>query len=85
MLLRRYEKTRLRETPKLSSPGSSDASLRSIQENQSLKSILVTRELSRSSMRMERVEAGVVARPEECYGNGRERERGWSCTEVRGG
>ena len=54
ILLRRYEKTRLRETPKLS-PGSSgsDVSLRSVQENHSLKSILVTKELSRSSMRME--------------------------------
>ncbi|KAI4652678.1 uncharacterized protein J4E79_008985 [Alternaria viburni] len=50
ILLRRYEKTRLRETPKLSpgSPGSSDISLRSVQENHSLKSILVTKELSRS-------------------------------------
>lgn len=85
ILLRRYEKTRLRETPKLS-PGSSDVSLRSVQENHSLKSILVTKELSRSSMRMERVDSGSeVRRPEECYGHGRERERGWSCTEVRGG
>jgi hypothetical protein len=82
ILLRRYEKTRLRETPK--SPGSSNISLRSIQEDHSLRSILVTKELSRSSMRMERVDSG-VRRPEEVHGNGRERERGWSCTEVRGG
>jgi hypothetical protein len=87
ILLRRYEKTRLRETPKLG-PGSCDVSLRSIQENHSLKSILVTKELSRSSMRVERVDSGAgVRRPEDCYGggNGRGREREWSCTEVRGG
>jgi hypothetical protein len=82
ILLRRYEKTRLRETPK--SPGSSNISLRSIQEDHSLRSILVTKELLRSSMRMERVDSG-VRRPEEVHGNERERERGWSCTEVRGG
>ncbi|KAI4630091.1 hypothetical protein J4E80_001024 [Alternaria sp. BMP 0032] len=88
ILLRRYEKTRLRETPKLSPGSSSDISLRSVQENHSLKSILVTKELSRSSMRMEmkRVDSGSgVRRPEDVYGQGRERERGWSCTEVRGG
>ncbi|EUC28498.1 hypothetical protein COCCADRAFT_30261 [Bipolaris zeicola 26-R-13] len=80
--LRRYEKSRLRETPK--SPSSSTASLRSVQEDHSLKSILVTKELSRSSVRMERADER-VRRPEEMYGGGRERERAWSCTEVHGG
>ena len=83
MLLRRYEKTRLRETPK--SSGSSHASLRShSQEEQNLGCILVTKELLRSSVRMERVDSG-INRPDEIYGNGRERTRGWSVTEVRGG
>jgi len=37
-------------------------------------------------MEMERVDSGSgVRRPEDIYGRGRERERGWSCTEVRGG
>ena len=37
-------------------------------------------------MEMDRVDSGSgVRRPEDVYGNGRERERGWSCTEVRGG
>jgi hypothetical protein len=91
ILLRRYEKKRVRETPR--SPGNSSASLRSVQEGDSLRSvqeghslrsILVTKELSRSSLRMERVDSGVRT-PENVYEGGRERERGWSRTEVRGG
>ncbi|KAF1831891.1 hypothetical protein BDW02DRAFT_470284, partial [Decorospora gaudefroyi] len=81
ILLRRYEKTRVRETP--NSPASSQSSIR---EDHSLRSILVTKELSRSSLRMdlERVDSG-VRRPEEVYANGMGRDRGWSRTEVRGG
>jgi hypothetical protein len=83
VLLRRYEKTRLRETPKIPGSSSSD-SLRSIREDHSLQSILVTKELSRSSVRMERIDSG-IRRPDEVYGGGKERERAWSCTEVHGG
>jgi hypothetical protein len=56
-----------------------------------LSSILVTKELSRDSMRVGSVRSGIggvvggVQRPEEVHGGGRERERGWSRTEVRGG
>ncbi|EDU48687.1 hypothetical protein A1F94_005644 [Pyrenophora tritici-repentis] len=88
ILLRRYESTRLRETPK--SSGSSLASLRSHshshsqEEQPNLGSILVTKELLRSSVRMERVDSG-INRPDQIYGNGRDRTRGWSVTEVRGG
>lgn len=82
VLLRKYEKTRLRETPKL--PGSSSDSLRSIEEGHSLKSIVVTKELSRSSVRMERVDSG-IRRPDEVYAVGKERERAWSVTEVHAG
>ena len=49
-----------------------------------MSSILVTKEVSRSSIRMERVDSG-IKRPDEVYENGREREREWSCTEVRDG
>lgn len=59
-----------------SAPGSSNNSVR---EDQSLKSILVTRELQRESLK---VDVG-VRRPEEVYGG--EGERGWRRTEVRGG
>ena len=83
ILLRRYEKTRLRETPK--SSGSSNVSLRShSQEEPNLGRILVTKELLRSSVRMERVDSG-INKPDQIYGNGRDRLRGWSITEVRGG
>lgn len=83
VLLRKYEKTRLRETPKISGSRSSD-SLRSIEEGHSLKNIVVTKELLRSSVRLERVDSG-IRRPDEVYGGGRERERAWSFAEVHGG
>ncbi|RMZ71390.1 hypothetical protein GMOD_00005943 [Pyrenophora seminiperda CCB06] len=89
ILLRRYEKTQLRETPK--SSGSSRASLRSHSHSHSLEaphlgSILVTKELLRSSVRMERVDSSMISRPEQVHGNGgRERERGWTVTGVQGG
>ncbi|EOA87493.1 hypothetical protein ACJQWK_10115 [Exserohilum turcicum] len=82
VLLRRYEKSRLRETPRI--PDNSDASLRSIGENHSLQRILVTKELLRSSIRMERIDSG-LRRPDEVYGGGREREESWSHTDVQGG
>ncbi|CAE7020287.1 hypothetical protein PTTW11_03040 [Pyrenophora teres f. teres] len=83
ILLRRYESTRLRETPK--SSGSSLASLRShSQEEPNLGSILVTKELLRSSVRMERVDSG-INRPDQVYVNERDRPKGWNVTEVRGG
>lgn len=82
VLLRKYEKTRLRETPKL--PGSSSDSLRSIGEGYSLKSIVVTKELSRSSVRMDRVDSS-IKRPDEVYAAGKERERAWSVTEIHAG
>lgn len=68
---------------------SSSTSLGSIREDEdedhcSLQSILVTKELSRSSVRVERVGSD-IKRPDEVYEGGKERERGWSCTEVRGG
>jgi hypothetical protein len=52
-----------------------------VREDQSLKSILVTREVQRSSLRVAgRVEDG-VKRSEEAHMS----ESGWSRTEVRGG
>lgn len=76
IILRRCQKKRLTET--ISSSASTKASsLRSIKEDQSLKSILVTRELQRSSLR---VVEGVGA-PEKAL----VQDRGWSRTEVRGG
>lgn len=82
ILLRRYESTRLRETPK--SPQSSSGSLHSTREEPDPGTILVTKELVRSSVRMERVDSA-VKRPDDVYVNERERGRGWSVTEVRGG
>lgn len=57
------------------SRGSSRGSdgLQKLEEGQSLRSILVTRELQRSSVRL--------ARPEKAHVEG----RGWSEAEVRGG
>lgn len=78
IILRRYERKRCLEMlPKDSiSPrlGSSHSSTR---EDSSLKSIMVTREVQRSSLRM----VPGVRRPEDAHTS----ERGWSHTEVRGG
>lgn len=74
--LRRYERKRCKEMVKDSgSRGSSRGSdgLDKLEEGQSLRSILVTRELQRSSVRL--------ARPEKAYVEG----RGWSEAEVSGG
>jgi hypothetical protein len=61
-----------------SASGKQGSSKSSVREDQSLRSILVTREVLRSSLRVE--EEG-VRKPEEVY----MREREWSRTEVRGG
>ncbi|KAF9700561.1 hypothetical protein EKO04_002021 [Ascochyta lentis] len=74
--LRRYERKRCKEMVKDSgSRGSSRGSdgLGQLQEGQSLKSILVTRELQRVSLKL--------SKPEEAHVHG----RGWSEAEVRGG
>jgi flagellar biosynthesis/type III secretory pathway M-ring protein FliF/YscJ len=82
IILRRYERKRCLEMLPKDGPsprlGSSNSSVR---EDQSLKSILVTREVQRSSLRVAgRAEDG-VKRPEEAHMS----ESGWSRTEVRGG
>ncbi|KAH6642320.1 hypothetical protein C7974DRAFT_99309 [Boeremia exigua] len=76
ILLRRYERKRCKELVKDSgSRGSSRGSdgLSRLEEGQSLRSILVTRELQRVSLKL--------SKPEEAHVQG----RGWSDTEVRGG
>ncbi|KAH7377874.1 hypothetical protein BKA66DRAFT_571897 [Pyrenochaeta sp. MPI-SDFR-AT-0127] len=77
VILRRYERKRLRETAKDSGSSSLGSSKSSIREGQSLRSILVTRELQRTSVKL----AEGVDRPEQAHMSG----RGWSRTEVRGG
>lgn len=77
IILRRYERKRLRETPKDSVSSGFGSSSNSVGEGQSLRSILVTRELQRTSVKL----AEGVDRPEPAYMHGRE----WSRTEVRGG
>jgi hypothetical protein len=54
--------------------GSSKSSVR---EDQSLRSIMVTKEVQRSSLKVD----DALKRPEEAHTH----ERGWSRTEVRGG
>lgn len=74
--LRRYERKRCKEMVKdTGSRGSSRGSdgLSHVQEGQSLRSILVTRELQRVSLK--------ISKPEEAHVHG----RGWSEAEVRGG
>ncbi|KAH8722472.1 hypothetical protein GQ44DRAFT_622639 [Phaeosphaeriaceae sp. PMI808] len=75
VIIRRYERKRCHEMlPDSASLGSSK---RSVEEHQSLKSILVTKEVQRSSVR---VSAGVTKPPEA-----HTHEREWSQTSVRGG
>lgn len=77
IILRRYERKRCLEmVPEVASNGMG-SSQSSVREDQSLKSILVTKELQRSSLRM----SPSVARPEEVHAHG----RAWSQTQVRGG
>lgn len=76
VLLRRYERKRCVEMlPDSASlrPGTSDSSVR----EHSLKSIMVTREVQRSSVKIEEN----LRIPEEAHTHA----RGWSRTEVRGG
>jgi hypothetical protein len=77
IILRRYERKRCVELLPDAGAGL-DSSKSSVREDQSLKSILVTKEVSRSSLRM--APPG-LAKPEEAHTHG----RGWSRTEVRGG
>jgi len=77
IILRRYERKRCREMRADMASTRLDSSGSSVREGQSLKSILVTKEVLRSSLR---VSQG-PKRPEEAHIN----ERGWSLTEVRGG
>jgi hypothetical protein len=77
IILRRYERKRCLEMLPDAASGGLRSSKSSVREDQSLKSILVTREVQRSSLRM----APALTRPEEAHTHG----RGWSRTEVRGG
>jgi hypothetical protein len=77
IILRRYERKRCQEMLPDGVSSGSRSSKSSVREDQSLKSILVTREVQRSSLRM----APSLTRPEEAHTHG----RGWSRTEVRGG
>jgi hypothetical protein len=78
IILRRYEKKRCLEMlPKDGTSPRTGSSHSSTREDSSLKSILVTREVQRSSLKM----APGLKRPEEAHTH----ERGWSHTEVRGG
>ncbi|KAF1847268.1 uncharacterized protein K460DRAFT_363366 [Cucurbitaria berberidis CBS 394.84] len=77
ILLRRYERNRLCETVKDSNSSRLGSSKSSVGEGQSLRSILVTRELQRTSLRL----ALGVDKPEPAHVH----DRGWSRTEVKGG
>jgi len=77
VMLRRYERKRCLEMLPDSASGGLASGKSSMRESESLKSILVTKEVQRSSLRV--VEG--LRRPEEAHTH----ERGWSKTEVRGG
>ena len=77
ILLRRYERKRLRETVNNSGSSGLGSSKSSVKEGQSLRSILVTRELQRTSLKL----AEGVDKPEPAHLH----EKGWNRTEVRGG
>lgn len=77
IILRRYERKRCLEMLPDGASAEMASSKSSVREDQSLKSILVTKEVLRSSLRM----SPTVAKPEEAHTHG----RGWSRTEVRGG
>ncbi|KAH7384033.1 hypothetical protein DE146DRAFT_213285 [Phaeosphaeria sp. MPI-PUGE-AT-0046c] len=77
IILRRYERKRCLEMLPDTASAEMGSSKSSVREDQSLKSILVTREVLRSSLRM----APAVTKPEEAHTH----VRGWSQTEVRGG
>jgi hypothetical protein len=77
IIIRRYERKRCLEMHLDTISGRLGSSGSSVREDHSLKSILVTKEVQRSSLRM----SGGMRRPEQAHMN----ERGWSRTEVRGG
>jgi hypothetical protein len=77
IILRRYERKRCLEMLPDTASGRPGSSKSSVREDQSLKSILVTREVLRSSLKV----VPGLAKPEEAHTHG----RGWSRTEVRGG
>jgi hypothetical protein len=77
IILRRYERKRCLEMLPDASSGRLGSSKSSMRENQSLKSILVTKEVLRSSLRM----TPALTKPDEAHTHGRV----WSQTEVRGG
>jgi H+/gluconate symporter-like permease len=77
VIYRRYERKRCAEMLPDSASSKAGSSRSSVREGQSLKSILVTKEVLRSSLRVE----GGLRRPEEAHMD----ERGWSQTEVQGG
>ncbi|KAI8931849.1 hypothetical protein NX059_010755 [Plenodomus lindquistii] len=75
LTLRRYERKRLIETMPKEIHSISD----SVREEQSLKSILVTRELQRESVRVSVDADGGVEKPGRVYSGG------WKGAELRGG
>jgi hypothetical protein len=77
IILRRYERKRCLEMLPDGASAEMASSKSSVREDQSLKSILVTKEVLRSSLRM----SPTVAKPDEAHAH----VRGWSQTEVRGG
>jgi hypothetical protein len=77
IILRRYERKRCLEMLPDGSSGGLGSSKSSVREDQSLKSILVTKEVLRSSLRM----TPSLTKPDEAHTHGRV----WSQTEVRGG
>ncbi|CAO2655468.1 Nn.00g105320.m01.CDS01 [Neocucurbitaria sp. VM-36] len=77
VILRRYERKRLRETVNKSSSSGLGSSKSSVREGESLRNILVTRELQRTSLKL----AEGMDKPEPVHIHG----RGWSRTEVHGG
>jgi hypothetical protein len=77
VILRRYERKRCMEMLPDSASTRAGSSKSSVREDQSLRSIMVTKEVQRSSIKVD----SRIKRPEEAYAH----ERGWSRTEVRGG
>ncbi len=76
LLVRKYERKRLKETVKHSAWSDAGSSKSSLKDG-SLRQIVVTKELQRTSMKL----AEGVDKPEPVYAHGRE----WSRTEVKGG
>jgi hypothetical protein len=77
IVLRRYERKRCMEMlPDTPSDGLG-SSKSSVREDRSLKTILVTKEVQRSSLKM----VPTLRKPKEVHTHG----RGWSRTEIRGG